>query len=505
MISSPAGGAARGVATARAGSHSPPILLGVGGGLNRGNNLVDRGVFAPTASHRALASRRPGPRGSAGAGPTFATSPFLATIPRDDDGDARGRGEGTGPPTRRLIHASSRAHLAAKLPTSAKQSAKAAAALNAPGGTDRANDAAREHFDRGFERSAVDVANDKRALHAVNVAMYSNAAIFLCKAGAYAVTGSSAMLAEAVHSVADIVNQGLLHVGINSSAKAPDAKYNYGYRRERFVWSLISAVGVFFMGSGVSVMHGVHNIMHPAPLEHIWVGLGVLAASAAIDSYSLHVAYEALKTNARAKGMTLDEFVRSGHDPTSVAVVAEDAAAVAGCAIASAALMATQHFGTSVFDAAGSIAVGGLLGTTAMYLINSNRLLLLGRSLGPEKMRRITDAVRADPVVEEVYRAKSEELGPGTYRFVAEIEFSGSRVVERYLDQGDGAKREQLHGVFRSAVEEGAGSGDPRALDAALKLYGEEVVTAVGDEVDRIEKAIVRVEPSIHYVDLETN
>ena len=200
--------------------------------------------------------------------------------------------------------------------------------------------------------------------------------------------------------------------------------------------------------------------------------------------------------------MTLDEFVRSGHDPTSVAVVAEDAAAVAGCAIASAALMATQHFGSSVFDAAGSIAVGKLL-TDAMLLINSNRLLLLGRSLGPEKMRRITDAVRADPVVEEVYRAKSEELGPGTYRFVAEIEFSGSRVVERYLDQGDGAKREQLHGVFRSAVEEGAGSGDPRALDAALKLRGEEVVTAVGDEVDRIEKAIVRVEPTIHYVDLE--
>ena len=455
-LSSPAGGASRGAATARAGSHRPPVLLGVGGGL-RWNNPD---VFAPTASHRALASRRPA-RGSAGArGPTFAASPFLATIPRDDDGI--GAGAGHAPVRRRLIHASSGANLAAKLPTSAKQSAKAAAALNArDGGTDRAQGAdatARETFDRGvgFERSAVDVANDKRALHAVNVAMYSNAAIFLCKAGAYAVTGSSAMLAEAVHSVADIVNQGLLRVGINSSAKAPDAKYNYGYRRERFVWSLISAVGVFFMGSGVSVMHGVHNIMHPSPLEHIWVGLGVLAASAAIDSYSLHVAYEALKTNARAKEMSLDEFVRSGHDPTSVAVVAEDAAAVAGCAIAGAALVATQHFGTSVFDAAGSIAVGGLLGTTAMYLINSNRLLLLGRSLGPEKMRRITDAVRADPVVEEVYRAKSEELGPGTYRFVAEIEFSGSRSGGEVL--GPRGRRQARAAARR--VQVGGGGGE---------------------------------------------
>ena len=146
-------------------------------------------------------------------------------------------------------------------------------------------------------------------------------------------------------------------------------------------------------------------------------------------------------------------------------------------------------------------------------------------------MRRITDAVRADPVVEEVYRAKSEELGPGTYRFVAEIEFSGSKVVERYLDQGDGAKRGAvtryvilviwLFGYFRMGNlydgvfclqvfskrlwRRATGSGDPRAMDAALRLYGEEVVTAVGDEVDRIEKAIVRVEPSIHYVDLETN
>ena len=98
-------------------------------------------------------------------------------------------------------------------------------------------------------------------------------------------------------------------------------------------------------------------------------------------------------------------------------------------------------------------------------------LLLLGRSLGEEKMQQITDHMRADPV------------------------------VERFLDQGDGAMRELLHRTFRAAGHD----EDPRAMDAALKLYGEEVVTAVGDEVDRIENAIVRIEPSIHYVDLETN
>ena len=121
-------------------------------------------------------------------------------------------------------------------------------------------------------------------------------------------------------------------------------------------------------------------------------------------------------------------------------------------------------------------------------------------------MNAITDAMRRDPVVSEVYRAKSEELGPGTFRFVAEIGFSGARgggAVSRSGGRGEArTAARDVHGSGERGTEEW---GDPRAMDAALKMYGEEVVTAVGDEVDRIEKAIVRAEPSIHYVDLETN
>ena len=415
---------------------------------------------------------------------------------------------------------------AAKLPTSAKK-AKASEAREP-----RSNDDAttrretkttspleyaddRERLFGASRGSDLDARNDARAMRAVNVAVKANTLIFFTKLGAYGVTGSSVMLAEAVHSAADILNQSLLWLGIRSSNKAPDENYNYGYRRERFVWSLISAVGVFFAGSGVSVAHGVHTLLATdAQVEHIGVGIGVLAASAAVDAYSLRVAYGALRDNAAARSMSLTDFVRAGHDPTSVAVVAEDAAAVAGCGVATAALLAAHVTGNMAYDAFGSIAVGGVLGLTATYLINSNRLLLLGRSLGDEKMRRVTDAIRSDPVVTEVYRAKSEELGPGSYRFAAEIEFSGAKVVERYLQSGDGAKRRQLHAAFRAAAaelekaEKAEASDDPKAcagMDAALRLYGEEVVTAVGDEVDRMEKTIVGVEPTIHYVDLETN
>jgi solute carrier family 30 (zinc transporter), member 9 len=265
------------------------------------------------------------------------------------------------------------------------------------------------------------------------------------------------------------------------------------------VYSLISAVGIFFLGAGFSVMHGIHGIMDPVPSENVWIGITVLSASALLEAYSLKVAYASLRDNAKAQGMTMREFVASGKDPTSVSVVAEDAAAVLGCGIAGTALFLADATGNPMYDAMGSIAVGGLLGVTAMYLINSNRLLLLGRSLGADKMQTITEHMRRDPVVEEVYFAKSEELGAGTYRFSAEVEFSGKQIVERYL------AKNKRRAALQSQFSEATIRGDSAMMDAALSHYGEEIVQAVGDEVDRMEKEIVKLEPSIHYVDIETN
>tara|TARA_B110000977_G_scaffold150576_1_gene190946 strand:- start:89 stop:937 length:849 start_codon:yes stop_codon:yes gene_type:complete len=180
--------------------------------------------------------------------------------------------------------------LAAKLPTSAKMKLE----KEKEESDDRVDEASSSSFndsdefkrhyefsdDRGVlgssQKSSLDTLNDQRALNAVNVAVKANTLIFCTKLAAFGFTGSSVMLAEAVHSAADILNQSLLLLGIKSSTKAPDSNYNYGYRRERFVWSLISAVGVFFMGSGVSVAHGVHTLWNPAQLEHAWVGISVL-------------------------------------------------------------------------------------------------------------------------------------------------------------------------------------------------------------------------------------
>ncbi|CAL6340989.1 unnamed protein product [Bathycoccus prasinos] len=337
--------------------------------------------------------------------------------------------------------------------------------------------------------------NDERSLKAVSTAISANTAILFCKLGGYAVSGSPSMLAESVHSVADIANQALLR-GNRTRRIITDIT------GERFVWSLISATGVFFLGSGLSISHGVNALTAtggPQAAEKPEISLAILGASLALEAYSAYVAYDALKLNAMDRGMTVTQFIKSGRDPTSVSVLAEDAAAVAGCAVAGAAILAANITGIHAFDAAGSICIGGLLGVTAMYLINSNRLMLLGKSLGQDKMSLLNEKMRKDPVVSEVYLAKSEELGPGTFRYAAELEFDGTAIVNRFLDKDNNRE------AFREEFKRGVLENDSKVIDDALVGYGRRVIISVGDEVDRIEREIVELEPTIKYVDLETN
>ena len=341
---------------------------------------------------------------------------------------------------------------------------------------------------------------DARAMHAVHTAIGCNVAILFAKLGVYAVSGSSSILAESVHSLADIANQTLLRTGILRSRRSPDEKSNYGYRRELFVWSLISGVGIFCLGAGVSVVHGFHGLVDPTPVEQIWASLAVIGVSIAVESYSLAVAYKALAAGAASRNMSLRQYVSSGLDPTSLAVVAEDGGAVLGLALAGGCLMAAGSTGNPVYDACGSIAVGSLLGCIAAWLIQTNRRALVGRPLGRTQLDTLMSALRADPVVVDVIDAKSEEIGPGVFRYKVEIEFSGDAVVQRYLATPLG-KRDELVAMFAAA----ASTADDRAMQAALAHYGRAMVTAVGDEVDRLEVMIMALEPSIKHVDIETN
>ena len=326
-------------------------------------------------------------------------------------------------------------------------------------------------------------------------AIAGNFVVMLAKFGAFAVTGSAAMLSEGIHSMADVGNQALLALGIKKSEEPPSAEYPYGRRRERFVWALISAVGIFFLGCGVTVYHGVDALLHPhfdAEQFRAQARLlaGVLAFSFLVEGATLVVAVRAVNADRAGRGF-LDWF-RESSDPLAAAVLLEDGAAVTGVAIAAACVGATYVTGNPVFDALGSILIGLMLGVIAVLLVQRNRELLIGEAPESDKLNKISDLIRQFPSVESVHDAKAVVLGTAAIRYKAEIDFDG-RVLARNV-----AQRKNL-------VEDVEHLNDALALQHYLELFGEQLLEELGNAVDRIEKAATDAVPEIAHMDLEAD
>jgi len=214
---------------------------------------------------------------------------------------------------------------------------------------------------------------------AVAAAIGGNACVMVAKFVAFLFTGSGAMLSEAIHTLADLINQILLMVGIVRSTRDPDHIYEYGYQSERYVWALISAVGIFFLGCGVTVYHGIQSLLHPHELKDLGWALGVLTFSFVLEAIVLWIAVRAAKQ--QAEGKPLMHYLRHEADPAVVAVVLEDAAACLGVLVAFAAIVLSRVTGEPYWDAIGSLIIGVLLGVIAIWLIARNTSLLVGASI----------------------------------------------------------------------------------------------------------------------------
>lgn len=342
----------------------------------------------------------------------------------------------------------------------------------------------------------------RRELHSLNVAISANILILVAKTWVHMVTGSSSILAEALHSVADILNQLLLRIGVIKSLQGPTSEFPYGYLRDRFVWSLISAVGIFFLGAGASVFHGLHSLTDTHAIQGVGYTFLVLGVSAVLEGYSLFVAVRNIMEGASARGMTFLEYVKSGVDPTTVAVLMEDGGAILGLAIAGICTALSHFTGSAMWDAVGSIGIGLLLGAIATFLVSKNRQLLIGRSMNKKEIEEVMEILKQDPVVSYVIEAKTEEIGPRIFRFKAEVAWDGELLAGRYLKMAArSGMREQLVKGLRKALDD----PDPEVLDKVLKRYGRDIISAVGAEVDRIESEIQLKNPGIRYVDLETD
>lgn len=256
----------------------------------------------------------------------------------------------------------------------------------------------------------------------VLVAMMSNMFITVIKFIGFFISGSGAMFSEAVHSFADSMNQGLLLIGIKRSQKGATAEFSYGYGQERFFWALVSACGIFFLGAGVTIYHGIHALTETDhPEINQWV-FGILAVSFVLEMSSLYVALKEIRSHD--KSLSLRQALRSG-DPTTIAVLYEDGVAVLGVVVAIISMALAYLTGNYWWDAIGSIIIGLLLGCVAIVLVNINRKYLIEKAMPDEVKMRLEKALTSSDLVMSVVDIKSSILNVNEYRVKCTIKISG--------------------------------------------------------------------------------
>jgi len=318
-------------------------------------------------------------------------------------------------------------------------------------------------------------------------ALSCNAFLAGAKFFAFLLTGSGALLSEAIHSFADSLNQLLLLIGVVRSSRQADAKFSYGYGAERYVWALMSAVGIFFLGCGVTVYHGVASLLSGhRPESNLGWAIGVLLLSLVLEGAVLTIAVGSVRKSAA--GRPFLTYLRTEADVSVAAVVLEDAAACFGVLIALAAVVMAHVTGHAYWDALGSILVGLLLGAVAIWLIVRNHRLLVGPSIPARIRQQVMEILENNPSVEAVTELRSRVLDTETYRIAAELRFNGAALAGKLAPSLEARYREiaNLDDFHNFAVR-----------------YADEIVELLGDEIDAIEKRIRAQIPQARYLDLE--
>ena len=259
------------------------------------------------------------------------------------------------------------------------------------------------------------------SLGSVLAALAANTAIAAAKGAAAALTGSPALLAETLHTVADAGNEVLLYVAIRRSRHPADASHPFGYGPERYYWALLAAIGMFLVGGAVSIWRGIEALVHPPELEAFWVGVAVLVIAIVLDGMSRFVAVRALRVQAARRGLSVRELLRESPDPTVVTIYLEDTIDVLGAFLALIALVVHRLTGSGIADAAASIAIGGLLCFIASRLTRRNRQLLTNQSVPDRYVERLRARLEGEVEIHAVTRLEAVYLGPGEVLVAADV------------------------------------------------------------------------------------
>lgn len=270
---------------------------------------------------------------------------------------------------------------------------------------------------------------------AVIAAMSANGGIAIAKFVGWFFTGAASLLAEAVHSVADTANQGLLLWGGAAADRAPTPRHAFGFGRERYFWSFVVALVIFSLGSLFAIYEGISKILHPHALtDPIWA-VGILVFGIVVEGFSFRTAVvEARKVKGRASWW---RFVRQTKNPELPVVLLEDLGALLGLAIALAGVLLASATGDARFDAAGSVAIGVLLGVIAIVLAIEMKSLLIGESADPRHEDSIREAALGHPSVRRLIHLRTQHIGPDQLLVATKLEFDGQLSFRALSDEID--------------------------------------------------------------------
>ena len=291
---------------------------------------------------------------------------------------------------------------------------------------------------------------------AIYASIGANVIIAITKLVTAALTGSSAMIAEGLHSLVDAGDGTLLLVGRARARRPADAQHPFGHGKELYFWTLIVAMIFFAVGGGVSVYEGVLHMMHPEPLRNPMPAYIVLAIAAVFDGGSLVIGWRTMRE--AAPGRTLFEVVHHGKDPSLFTVVLEDIADIVGIVIAFLGVWLGHRLGLPFLDGAASIAIGLVLAAVAVILASQSRGLLVGERAHDEAIAVVHRVAADDPAIRRVERPLTMQLGPDEVLLTLEIELRPDltasevaativRFEERVREQ-----RPEVHHIFAEPI-----------------------------------------------------
>lgn len=270
---------------------------------------------------------------------------------------------------------------------------------------------------------------------AIIAALSANLGIAITKFIAWIFSGSSSMLAEAVHSVADSGNQLLLLIGGRKAKRAADKEHPFGYGRERYVYAFVVSIILFSVGGVFSLYEGVEKLLHPHPLEMWWLPIVVLVLAIGMESFSLRTAIR--ESRPHKQGMTWVQFVRRAKAPELPVVLLEDVAALLGLVFALFGVGLTIITGDVLWDAVGTLAIGTLLIAVAVVLGIETKSLLVGEGATLKDAKAIEQAILDGDEVQRIIHMKTLYLGPDELLVAAKVAMPPGRSLKQVSSATD--------------------------------------------------------------------